>query len=142
MKRSFTNFLFLVIILWILVGIIKYPKLSLDSSYEGLLIWFNIIIPSLLPFFIVTEVLTAIGFVDLVGRFLEPLMKPLFNTPGASAFPLSMSLVSGYPIGAKIVSNLRKKNIISKIEAERTICFSSYIGSSIYARCSSYRHVE
>lgn len=112
MKRSFTNFLFLVIILWILVGIIKYPKLSLDSSYEGLLIWFNIIIPSLLPFFIVTEVLTAIGFVDLVGRFLEPLMKPLFNTPGASAFPLSMSLVSGYPIGAKIVSNLRKKYYI------------------------------
>lgn len=128
MKRSFTNFLFLIIILWILIGIIKYPKLSLDSGYEGLLTWFNIIIPSLLPFFIVTEVLTAIGFVDLVGRFLEPLMKPLFNTPGASAFPLSMSLVSGYPIGVKIVSNLRKKNIISKIEAERTICFSSTSG--------------
>src|SRR5690606_21095195 len=128
MKRSFTNFLFLLIILWILVGIIRYPKLSLDSGYEGLLTWFNIVIPSLLPFFIVSEILTGIGFVDFIGKLLEPLMKPLFNAPGASAFPLAMSVVSGYPMGAKIVSNLRKENILSKIEAERTICFASTSG--------------
>ncbi|MCF6466415.1 sporulation integral membrane protein YlbJ [Clostridium sp. Cult2] len=128
MKKRCINFLFLIIILWVLFGIINNPKLSLDSGYNGLLTWFNIVIPSLLPFFIVSEILTSIGFVNLIGKLLEPLMKPLFNAPGAAAFALSMSVVSGYPIGAKIVSDLRKDNIISKIEAERTICFSSTSG--------------
>lgn len=128
MKRRVTNFIFLFIVFWVLLGIIKHPKLSVDSGYRGLLTWFNIIIPSLLPFFIVSEIITGIGFVNLIGRLLEPLMKPLFNVPGASAFPFSMSVVSGYPVGAKIVSTLRKENIISKIEAERTLCFSSTSG--------------
>ena len=128
MKKSFSNILFLIIMLCVLIGILKYPKLALNSATDGLNTWFNIVIPSLLPFFIVSEILIGIGFVDLTSRILQPLMKPIFNVPGAGAFSLSMSLVSGYPIGAKIVSNLRQNNAISKIEADRMACFSSTSG--------------
>lgn len=128
MKKSFSNILFLLIMLCVLIGILKYPKLSLNSASDGLYTWFNIVIPSLLPFFIVSEVLIGIGFVSFISKFLEPLMKPIFNAPGAGAFSLSMSLVSGYPMGAKIVSSLRQNNTISKIEADRMACFSSTSG--------------
>lgn len=128
MNKRFTNFFFLIIILLALIGIIRNPRLSLESGYRGLLTWFNIIIPSLLPFFIVSEILRNIGFVDFLGKLLKPLMKFLFNVPGVSAFPFSMSLASGYPMGAKIVSDLRMNNTLSRIEAERTICFSSTSG--------------
>ncbi len=128
MKKSFSNILFLIVMISILIGILKYPKLSLNSASDGLSTWFNIIIPSLLPFFIISEILIGIGFVDLIGKLLEPLMKPLFNLPGVGAFSLSMSMVSGYPMGAKIVSNLRQNKSITKIEAERMICTSSTSG--------------
>ncbi|NMB28189.1 MAG: sporulation integral membrane protein YlbJ [Tissierellia bacterium] len=128
MKKSFPNILFLIVMLCVLIGILKYPKLALNSATDGLYTWFNIVIPSLLPFFIVSEILVGIGFVNFISKFLQPLMKPIFNVSGAGAFSLSMSLVSGYPIGAKIVSHLRQNNTISKIEADRMVCFSSTSG--------------
>ncbi|HSH36506.1 sporulation integral membrane protein YlbJ [Schnuerera sp.] len=128
MRKSSINFLFIFVIVLILISIIKHPKLSLESAYEGLLTWGNIVVPSLFPFFVVSELLIASGFVNFISRLLEPLMKPLFNVPGAGAFSFSMSVVSGYPVGAKIVSNLRQNNLISQAEAERAICFSSTSG--------------
>lgn len=128
MRKYIKNFLFLVLILYLLIGIIRYPQISLDSGYNGLVTWFSIVVPSLFPFFIVSEILINIGFVNFIGRSLEILMRPLFNVPGAGAFSFSMSVISGYPMGAKIVSNLREKKLMSKIEAERAICFSSTSG--------------
>lgn len=128
MKKVFFNVFFLLIILLILFSIFKNPQVSLKGAQEGLLTWFNIVIPSLLPFFIVSEILINIGFVNLIGRFLEPLMRPIFNLPGIAAFPFTMSIVSGYPTGSKIVSSLRKNNLVTKTEAERMIVLSSTSG--------------
>ena len=128
MKKLFSNMIFLLIILLVLFGILKNPQISLKGAKEGLLIWFNVVIPSLLPFFIISEILINIGFVDLIGKFLEPLMRPIFNLPGIAAFPFSMSIVSGYPMGSKIVSSLRKNNLITKTEGERMVVLSSTSG--------------
>ena len=128
MKKVFSNVFFLLIILLILFSIFKNPQVSLKGAQEGLLTWFNIVIPSLLPFFIVSEILINIGFVNLIGRFLEPLMRPIFNLPGIAAFPFTMSIVSGYPMGSKIVSSLRKNNLVTKTEAERMVVLSSTSG--------------
>ncbi|NLJ78969.1 MAG: sporulation integral membrane protein YlbJ [Tissierellia bacterium] len=128
MKKTFPNILFAVCILCILIAIIKHPDQSLESASNGLYIWFNIIIPSLLPFFIISEILIGIGFVGFIGRLSEPLIKFLFNIPGSGAYAFSISAVSGYPMGAKVVSDLRRNNIISKAGADKMICFSSTSG--------------
>ena len=56
MKKLFSNMIFLLIILLVLFGILKNPQISLKGAKEGLLIWFNVVIPSLLPFFIISEI--------------------------------------------------------------------------------------
>ncbi|WP_333657401.1 nucleoside recognition domain-containing protein, partial [Tissierella praeacuta] len=88
-KKFNMNLIFLLIIIMALTGIIANPKLSLNSAIAGINTWFNIILPSLLPFFIISEILIGLGFVDFIGKLLEPLMKPLFNIPGEGAFPLT-----------------------------------------------------
>ena len=55
-------------------------------------------------------------------------MRPIFNVPGEGAFPLIMGIISGYPVGAKIVTNFRKNNICTKEEAERLITFTNNSG--------------
>lgn len=128
MKKSFINIIFIILLIYILIGIVTHPKLALDSAHDSLLTWFNVVIPSLLPFFIISEILIRIGFINFIGKLLEPLMKPIFNVPGVAAFPFSMSIISGYPTGIKIISSLRSKSLISKTEAERAMCFSSTSG--------------
>ncbi len=55
-------------------------------------------------------------------------MKPIFNVPGEGAFPFIMGIITGYPVGAKIVSNLKSNGILSDIESERLIAFTNNSG--------------
>ena len=81
-NKDFLKLFFLFIIITILIKVVLNPALSLNSAKDGILIWLNILLPSLLPFFIISEILIGFGFVDFIGKLLKPLMKPLFNVPG------------------------------------------------------------
>lgn len=128
MKKNIKNLFFLLAVLCVLLGIVRYPQISLNSALNGLNTWANIVFPSLFPFFIISEILIEMGFVNFIGDSLQPIIKPIFNVSGEGAFPFAMSIISGYPMGAKITSLLREKKIISKIEADKIACFSSTSG--------------
>ena len=49
---------------------------------KGLSLWANSVVPSLFPFFVATELLMNTNFVNVLGRFLNKIMKPLFNIRG------------------------------------------------------------
>ena len=55
-------------------------------------------------------------------------MNPLFNIRGEGSFAFIMGIISGYPIGAKIATNLRQKSICSKEECERLLSFTNNSG--------------
>ena len=62
------------------------------------------------------------------GNIFNKVMRPLFNVPGEGAFAFLMGIISGYPTGAKIVSNLKEKKICNTEECERLIAFTNNSG--------------
>ena len=48
--------------------------------------------------------------------------------PGEGAFALIMGIISGYPVGAKIVSNLKEQKVCSDVECERLLAFTNNSG--------------
>ncbi len=55
-------------------------------------------------------------------------MRPIFNVPGCGAYAMLMGIISGYPIGAKIVTNFRENGMCSKEECERLLAFTNNSG--------------
>jgi sporulation integral membrane protein YlbJ len=110
---------------FITIAMIKYPKEAFDSAIMGLNLWWNVVFPSLLPFFILSELLMGLGVVHFIGIILEPLMRPIFNVPGVGAFALSMGLASGYPMDAVITCKFRKSQLCTAVEAERLLSFTN-----------------
>jgi sporulation integral membrane protein YlbJ len=106
-------------------SLICYPQQSLEASIRGLNMWWEVVFPSLLPFFIVSELLISFGVVNLLGVLLEPLMRPLFRVPGVGGFAWAMGMASGYPSGAKLTARLYQEKQISAIEAERLASFTN-----------------
>jgi sporulation integral membrane protein YlbJ len=106
-------------------SLISFPQESFDASIRGLNMWWEIVFPSLLPFFIVSEMLIGFGVVRFIGVLLEPLMRPLFKVPGVGGFVWAMGMASGYPAGAKLTARLRQEGQITKIEAERLVSFTN-----------------
>lgn len=113
------------ITVFITVSLIKFPDPALEASIRGLNLWWEVVFPSLLPFFIASELLISFGVVRFIGVLFEPIMRPLFNIPGVGSFGWMMGMASGYPTGAKITSRLRKEKQLSKIEAERLVSFTN-----------------
>lgn len=110
---------------FITISMVQYPKESFDSAIMGLNLWWNVVFPALLPFFILSEILMGLGVVHFIGILLEPLMRPLFNVPGVGAFALSMGLASGYPMDAVITCKFRKNKMCNAVEAERLLSFTN-----------------
>ena len=107
------------------LSLIAFPQESVSASIRGLDMWLEIVFPSLLPFFIVSEMLIGFGVVKFIGILLEPLMRPLFRVPGVGGFAWAMGMASGYPAGAKITARLRQEKQITKTEAERLVSFTN-----------------
>lgn len=107
------------------IALIRFPDQSLEAGIRGLNMWWEVVFPSLLPFFITAELLLAFGVVKFFGILFEPIMRPLFNVPGSGSFGWMMGMASGYPTGAKITARLREEKQLSKIEAERLVSFTN-----------------
>ncbi|QQK76746.1 sporulation integral membrane protein YlbJ [Salicibibacter cibarius] len=102
-----------------------FPQASFDASLRGLSIWWDVVFPSLLPFFIISELLIAFGVVSFLGAFMEPFMRPLFKVPGTGGFVWAMGIASGNPAGAKLTARLWKEKRITTMEGERLVSFTT-----------------
>lgn len=109
-------------------AVVVHPEDSYKAASDGLNMWLNIVCPSLLPFFIGSDLMVSLGMVDILGLVLEPVMRPVFNVPGCGSFPFLMSVVSGYPVGSKIVAEIYNKKMCTKTEAQRLLSFCSTSG--------------
>src|SRR5690606_19823322 len=107
------------------IALMVFPGEGLAAAEEGLKIFWEIVLPSLFPFFVLTEILLGLGVVHFFGVILEPLMRPLFNVPGAGAFALSMGLAAGYPMDAVITGKFRRMGLCTRIEGERLLAFTN-----------------
>ena len=118
---------YLIIIVFV-VAIVTNPKQSFDSALNGISLCFNIVFPSLFPFFVATELLIRLKIVNILGCLLEPIIRPLFNVPGSGSFSFALGILSGYPVGAKTIADLRNKNLCTKTEGNRLLTFCNNSG--------------
>jgi len=111
-----------------IIFLLKFPQEVLFAARDGLLLWFNNVLPALLPFIVIINMLSMMGAVKKVSNLAGPLMKAVFRLPGAGGFALITGLLSGYPIGAKTIGDLHKTREISTKEAQRLLAFCNNAG--------------
>ncbi|HZG84453.1 nucleoside recognition domain-containing protein [Paenibacillus sp.] len=116
----------------VLVGmIVAYPGEAFAASMSGLTVWWEIVFPALLPFFMLSELLLGFGVVHALGVLLEPLMRVLFRVPGVGGWALAAGFAAGFPGGAKAAADLRRDGLVSRAEGERLLAVS-HIASPIF----------
>ncbi|MDE5548836.1 MAG: hypothetical protein K2J13_01140 [Clostridia bacterium] len=84
--------------------------------------------PALFPFFFFTKLLTGLGMANSLGRALKRPISRLYNAPGESGYILVMSLISGYPIGAKLISDFYENGNFSVDNCKKVSSFTSTSG--------------
>ncbi len=127
-KKSFSDAIFSILIFAVMLIVILNPEKFSSGTISGLSLFITNVLPGLFPFMFLTKLLTELGFVFLVSKKCEKFSNAVFKTPGVSLYAFLMSIISGYPIGAKIISDLYVKEQISETDAKKMSVFCTTSG--------------
>ncbi len=109
-------------------GLVAAPGEAIAGAKDGLTLCFNVIVPSLFPFFVLSSLVVDLGLAAYLGRALEGLMRPLFRVSGSCAAAVALGFIGGYPVGARTALQLYQQGLCTKTEAERLLSFCNNSG--------------
>ena len=108
-------FLFLITLL--------FPNETLFGASKGLLLWFEIILPTLLPFLILSNLLIHTNAIKYISFLIGPVFEKIFGVSKNGSFAILTGFLCGYPIGAKVTADLVKTKHISLEEGKYLLSF-------------------
>ncbi len=106
--------------------LLGFPALSLEGARKGLLLWYNTVLPTLLPFMICMNLMVSFGAVNLLAAPFYPVLHRLLGLSRAGSFILLSGMLCGYPMGAKNCSDFLDNDCLSLSEARCLYAVSSF----------------
>ena len=114
-------FPFSVILLFFIM--LSFPQEVFDGASEGLLLWFQIVLPTLLPFIIISNILIQTNSISMLSRIFGPAFQKIFRISTDGSFVVLAGFLCGYPMGAKVTSDLILAGRITKSEGSYLLSF-------------------
>lgn len=109
----------------LILNIIFSPKACLNSALYGGKLFITSVFPSIFPFLVIINVMMHFDGINIYSKaFGTILCKPL-RLPRNCSVVLIVSILCGYPLGAKYACDLYKKNLISLHTCHRLINIAS-----------------
>ncbi|MDR0905932.1 MAG: sporulation protein [Oscillospiraceae bacterium] len=127
-RRKIIDILTVAALIVGVAALIAFPKETVDAAKSGLTLCYNVIVPSLFPFFVLSSLVVETGVARYLGIACERVMRPLFNVGGECAAAFVLGFIGGYPVGAKTVIALYESGSCTKPEAERLLSFCNNSG--------------
>lgn len=128
MKNLVKKAVLLILFLSLTAGMIVCPKRSLFYALTGLTLWYEKMIPALLPFMILSNLLIGLHLTDSFVFFLKPILSRLFHLNGHGVYAIFIGFLCGFPMGAKVTADLYRRHLLSKTEAQDLLIFCNNIG--------------
>jgi len=110
--------MFILIILLSLFYILRFPAVTVHAAGNGLVLWFEQILPSLLPFAILSNIMIASDILPSIIGKIMPFIQKLLPVSTSGAFVLLSGFLFGFPMGSKNCAKLLLDEKIQKHEAE------------------------
>lgn len=98
--------------------LLAFPSAVLSGAKNGLLLWFNQVLPSLLPFLILSTLFLSTGLSDNIAKKLAPVLSPVFRCSPSGCYAVIIGLLAGLPVGAKTIASLTESGHITKKEGQ------------------------
>ena len=103
-------------VLLFLITMFLFPYASFQGASSGLLLWFNTVLPSLLPFIIISNLMIRLNITKYISKVFYPLFHKIFHVSPDGCYPILIGFLSGIPMGAKTTADLLTERKISETE--------------------------
>lgn len=106
------------LVLLFLIIMLICPGAAFRGASSGLLLWFHNVLPTLLPFIIISNVLIRLNISAQISKVLYPVLGRLFRISREGCYPVIFGFLSGIPMGSKAVSDLVSEGRLSIREGQ------------------------
>lgn len=120
--------LFTALSLYLIFLLLRCPALSLEYASTGLMLWLKKMVPTLLPFMILSGIMIRMNLTEGFVSLLHPLIHRLYGTSKNGSYTIVMGFLCGFPMGARIVGELYETGRLSREESKRLLSFCNNIG--------------
>lgn len=119
-----------VIILFLILTfcILSHSPLSLTYASLGLELWLNKMVPSLLPFMILSGIMVRLRLTEKLAGAIYPVIGPLYRVRRNVVYCMALGFLCGFPMGARVTADLYEREMITRREAEYLLAFCNNIG--------------
>lgn len=119
-----TRYLLSIFAIVLILILFLFPASSLKGAENGVLLWFNVILPTLLPFIIASSLIINLNLTSKIATIFYPFLHALFHVSKNGCYPILIGLISGFPVGAKACGDLTRQQKITANEGQflLTIC--------------------
>lgn len=111
-----------------MLALVVFSDKYILSVKNGLELYAINVLPALFPFFFFSKILTELNLGYDLGNVLKKPLKKFYHAPNLSGYILAISMLSGYPVGAKLISDCYANNLINAEEAKKISSFTSTSG--------------
>lgn len=106
------------LVLLFLIIMLIYPGASFKGASSGLLLWFHNVLPNLLPFIILSNLMVRLNITKQISKLFYPLLGRIFGVSCEGCYPIVIGFLSGLPMGAKSSADLVSEKKISIAEGQ------------------------
>ncbi len=99
------------------------PETVFLGARSGLLLWFETVLPTLLPFILISNLLIHTNAFSYLTRLFGPIIRQLFGTSEEGSFAVLTGFLCGYPMGAKTTADLIRSGHITQAEGTYLLSF-------------------
>lgn len=115
--------LFTALAIYLIFLMLKFPALALEYASTGLQLWFVKMVPTLLPFMILSGIMIRMNLTENFVRLLHPFLHAVYGTSRNGSYTIVMGFLCGFPMGARIVGELYGEK---KLSHEESVCLLSF----------------
>lgn len=112
-----------LIVVFVCVYLLSFPEASSKSIKTGINYCINILVPSLFPFMFMAVFTVQSKIFSNPGKIISKITNFIFYLPGCTAPVILLSLIGGYPVGARGVKTLFDQKKINSEQLNRMMCF-------------------
>ena len=108
--------------------ILTHSQVSLDYALSGFALWYGKMIPTLLPFMILSGALIRLNLSEKFASLLHPVIGRIYQCRKNVSYAIIIGFLCGFPMGAKVTADLLENHKITYQEASFLISFNNNIG--------------
>ncbi len=126
MKKKLFNFFVILSCTFIIIYCIIYKSLIFETIYFSMETWIKNIVPSLFPFFIISDILITYNVEKYIPSFITKFFSKLFNVSDKLVSIFFLSMISGFPSSGKYTKKYYDLGLISLSDANHILLFSHF----------------